>query len=206
MRLSEKTLELSITAQLTYRLGIANAIWFGLTQRQERQLGYDIASSINGRLVILQFKASSVIVQPRRFPRPRRRFTLPHAQLVNLQDLAYEFPGSVFYVLPDIGTEKELAQNSDLVAQSWLLDVAPLPQPFPVPTNVSQTHHAYTDPPDCEIRSEPVEATLLKYTEFAEKISGTVHNSREIVGWLRRREFSFKGMRAYGMLLPTGFQ
>jgi hypothetical protein len=202
-RLSEKTLELSITAQLTQRLGVANAIWFGLTQRQERLLGYDIASTVSGRLLVLQFKASSVIVHPRRYSTPRRKFSLPHQQLTRLQELAEEFPGSVYYVLPDIGSEAELAQNSDLVAQSWLLDVAALPVPFPIPTNVSQKHHAYIAPPACDIRSEPVEVRLLNQAESVGKLREAAADSREMVSWLRRAEFSFKGMRAYGLLLPS---
>ncbi len=118
MRLSEKTLELSITSQLTQRLNVPEAIWFGLTQRQERDLGFDVASRIAGRLLILQFKASSVIVHPQRYNQPRRRFTVPHGQLVNLQALANAFPNSVYYVFPDIGTATELAVNRDLIAQS----------------------------------------------------------------------------------------
>jgi len=202
-RLSEKTLELSITAQLTHRLGVANAIWFGLTQRQERLLGYDIASTVAGRLLVLQFKASSVIRHPRRYATPRRVFSLPHQQLTRLQELAAEFPGAVYYVLPDIGTEAELARNSDLVAQSWLLDVVPLPVPFPAPTNASQKHHAYIAPPLCDIRSEPVEARLLDQAEAVTKLREAGADSREMVSWLRRTEYSFKGMRAYGLLLPV---
>src|SRR6185369_3697318 len=103
MRLSEKTLELSITSQLTHRLNLSDAVWLGLTQQQENRLGFDTAAQINGHLVILQFKASSVLVHPRRFVRRRRRFTLPHAQLANLQELAQAFPASVFYALPNLG-------------------------------------------------------------------------------------------------------
>lgn len=39
MRLSEKTLELSIIAQLTERLAIPNALWLGLTQKGREELG-----------------------------------------------------------------------------------------------------------------------------------------------------------------------
>jgi hypothetical protein len=204
MRLSEKTLELSITSQLTHRLGIGDAVWFGLTQQQESRLGFDIASRISGVLVILQFKASSVLVRPRRFQRRRRRFRLPHIQLDRLQALASYFPDSVYYVFPHIGTTEELAQNRDLISQTYLLDVASLPQPFPAPTNSALVHSAYLDPPECEIRSEPINATVLTYNDFLERLPLRRPNAREIVAWMRENKFSFKGMRAYGLLIPTG--
>jgi hypothetical protein len=203
MRLSEKTLELSITSQLTQRLNIPHAIWFGLTQRQERELGFDVASKVAGHLLILQFKASSLIVHPQRYNQPRRRFTVPHDQLVNLQAVANVFPNCVYYVFPDIGTTNELAANRDLIAQSWLLDVATLPQPFPVPANMAQTHHAFIDPPVCDIRSEPVDATLLNVREHLRIFETRERTSQKMVVWLRERDFSFRGMRAYGLLLPA---
>ena len=204
MRLSEKTLEISITSQLTCRLGIGDAVWFGLTQDQESRLGFDVAGRVNGILVVFQFKASSVLVRPRRFQRQRRRFRLPHAQLEHLQTLASAFPDSVFYVFPNLGTTEELAQNRDLVAQSFMLHVASLPIPFPAPTNNAQVHNAYLDPPECEIRSEPHAATVLTYNEFLETLPLRRPNSIEMVAWLRENKYSFKGMRAYGLLIPTG--
>jgi hypothetical protein len=203
MRLSEKTIELSFTAQLTHQLNLINAVWFGLTQRQEMQLGFDACSQIAGRLLILQFKASNVIVHPSRYSKPRRRFSVPHDQLVNLQSLAKQFPQSVYYVFPNLGTTKELALNKNLIAQSWLLDVAAIPCPFPTPTNQTKTHHAFIDPPACDIRSEPVDAKLMSARQFAQQIQSLRENSRAMIDWLRHREFSFRGMRAYGLLLPT---
>jgi hypothetical protein len=203
MRLSEKTLELSITSQLAQRLNIPQVVWFGLTQRQERELGFDVASKVAGRLLILQFKASSVLVHPQRYDQPRRRFTVPHDQLVNLQAVANAFPNSVYYVFPDIGTTNELAVNRDLIAQSWLLDVAALPQPFPAPTNFAQTHHAFIDPPACDIRSEPIEVSLLNFREQLRMFRTRERTSQKMVVWLTQHEFSFRGMRAYGLLLPA---
>jgi hypothetical protein len=203
MRLSEKTLELSITSQLTHRLGIGDAVWFGLTQKQESRLGFDVISRIDGVLVVLQFKASSVLVHPRRFQRRRRRFRLPHGQLDRLQTLAAHFPVSVFYVFPHLGTTEELAQNHDLVAQSYLLDVAALPRPFPAPTNHSSVHNAYLDPPECEIRSNPYSGKVLALSEFVENLAFRPSNARAMVAWLQESRFSFKGMRAYGLLIPA---
>lgn len=202
MRLSEKTLELSITAQLTQRLAIPNAIWFGLTQKEERQFGYDVAGEVAGRLLIFQFKASNVIVHPRRFANPRRRFTLPHEQLMNLRDLADLFPESVFYVFPNIGTEAELRLNQDLIVQSWLLPLDILPNPIAAPRNRSQNHLAYIDPPQCEVRSEPFETTLKSFANLREMPPHFGGDSIEMVTHLKEMEFDFKGMRAYGLFIP----
>src|SRR5208337_5079867 len=104
MWLSEKTIELTFCSQFSAQLGLRNMIWFGLTQAQEKRLGFDACTRLNGRLLILQFKASNKIVHPQRFVRPRRRFMLPHTQLERLQNLAASFPRMVYYIFPNIGT------------------------------------------------------------------------------------------------------
>lgn len=203
MRLSEKTLELSLVAQLSGRLGLTEGIWFGLTQKQERQLGFDAASNLGGRLVVFQFKASSIIVQPRRFPAPRRRFTVPHQQLLRLQELAEAFPDSVYYVLPNIGTWEELAENWNLVEQTYVLRVASLPTLYAAPDNVAQVHYAYIDPPECELRSKPHLSKLLDLAAFHDQLGAMEANARLMVDWIGEREFTFKGRKTYGLLLPS---
>ena len=42
-RLSEKTLELNFASQLNHRCG-GTLLWFGLTQKQEAECGFDIAT------------------------------------------------------------------------------------------------------------------------------------------------------------------
>jgi hypothetical protein len=202
-RISEKTVEVSWACQVTQRIGVANAIWFGLTQRQEAALGYDLFSAIAGQLSFLQFKASNVLVHPQRFPQPRRKFVLPHAQLANLQELAHAFPEAVYYVFPHIGTQEELASNADLVSQSSMLNVTDLPYPYPAPTNMSAVHYAYLDPPDCEIRSTPRAFKVLETREVFEKLRERRPNAGEIGAWIRERRFSFKGMKVYGLLIPA---
>src|SRR5437868_9780797 len=88
MRLSEKTIELNYCAQATEifsSLG-RSVIWFGLTQKQEAQAGFDAATRIGGRLLLLQFKASSHNVM---IPGPlgglARRFRAKHDQMVRLR-------------------------------------------------------------------------------------------------------------------------
>jgi hypothetical protein len=204
VRLSEKTLELSFCAQLAERWGLRNVIWFGLTQMQERRLGFDACSRINGRLMIFQFKASNVMRNSWRFPRPQRRFTIPHDQLVQLRELATGLPRAVYYAFPDLGTTRELSQNRDLIQQTWVLDVATLPpaSSIPVPTNRARRHYAYMCPPVCELRSEPLNLDLLNTSDLIMKIKHLEPNSKHFVHWCKETRFEFKGLRAYGLLWP----
>ena len=156
MRISEKTLELSFCSQLVQYLGLVDSIWFGLTQRQERELGFDACSRINGRLVIFQFKASNKIIY-RHIRHRQRRFTIPHRQLESLQEVANSFRRCVYYVFPDIGNTLELSRNRNLISQTWLLDVSRISYPLPAPTNRAANHYAYISPPYCELRSKPSE-------------------------------------------------
>ena len=197
MRLSEKTLELTICSQISQQFGLRDAIWFGLTQRQEARFGFDACTKLNGRLLILQFKASNVLVQPKRFKRPRRRFTVPHAQLVSLQRLCLKFPRLVHYVLPDLGTTSELYRNRDIVGQSWCLDPSILPNPPSFPNNRAGNHYFYIDPPACEFRSEPFDIELKKIDESLLDEAG---NTREVADWCHHHEFTFEGLKAYGVL------
>jgi hypothetical protein len=200
MRLSEKTIELTFCSQFAAQLGLRNIIWFGLTQAQERRLGFDACTKLNGRLLVLQFKASNIIVHPRRFRRPRRRFVLPHTQLESLQRLAGAFPRMVHYVFPNIGTTSELLRNRDVISQTFILEVSLLPNPFPLPANRTQIHYAYIDPPACEIKSKPVEAELMEAISLKSSLMGEPPNSKEFVHWCQENKFSFMGLRAYGIL------
>lgn len=201
MRLSEKTLELSIIAQLTERLAIPNALWLGLTQKEEKNWGFDAASELGGTLYILQFKASNTVMGLRSIFAGQRRFKMPHAQLERLQVLAGSFPGAVSYALPHIGNTAELASNQNLVDQTWLLDVAQLPHPYPPPT--SAIHYAFIAPPECEIRSVPVQAKLRPLVNLT-RTPAPEDNARTLAALLREPEFSPKGLRLYGLLIPPG--
>ncbi len=200
MRLSEKTIELTFCSQFSVQLGLRNIIWFGLTQAQERRFGFDACIQLNGRLLILQFKASNIIVHPRRFRRPRRRFVLPHNQLERLQNLAGAFPRMVYYALPNIGTTLELLRNRDIISQTFGLQVSRLPNPFPIPTNRTQIHYAYIDPPAYEIKSKPFEGKLIEAIKLQSSLKGEPPNSKEFVNWCLENNFSFEGLRAYGIL------
>ena len=166
MRLSEKTLELSICAQLTAYTS-RRLIWFGLTQKQEARAGFDACTRLNGRLLILQFKASDHVLQS-----GARRFHLPHDQLTSLTARWQGWTRSVYYVFPLVGNTKELAANSDLIAQTRLLDVGKLPR-FPEPTTrggnprKNRIHYADVLGGAATIHSDPVTVQTVGAAEVA---------------------------------------
>jgi hypothetical protein len=202
MRLSEKTLEVSICAQLTHLLGIPDAIWFGLTQQQEKRAGFDMCTSINGRVLVFQFKASNTLVRTPFSRIPLRKFYMPHHQLQSLEHLSSRFPHSVFYVFPALGDTADLASSTDLLGRSWTLVISTLATPVPTPTRASGYHLVYWDPPKYYMRSETYESegeSLKKFRLPPE----SEPNSKEFAMWLQEREGTLRGRKLYGLLLPA---
>ena len=185
MRIAEKTIELNFCAQAN-SVSRKKLIWFGLTQRQEAKLGFDACTKLNGRLFVLQFKASNHILKS-----GARRFSAAHAQMVRLQNIC-KASRSVFYVFPLVGTTLELAMNPGLLSVSWLLDASALPNPMPQPTTTagilrrSKIHYVDVVPGRATIHSEPREVQLLRasslvsegFTDF-DGVTGWVENSFE---------------------------
>lgn len=165
MRLSEKTIELNFCAQFT-RHCPKPVSWFGLTQRQEAQAGFDACTKLGGRLLIFQFKASNHMLSS-----GRRQFRLNHDQMTKLQARVNGFQRSVFYVFPLLGTTSELHKSRDILDQSWFLDLALLPSIMP-PTKrdgtprKSRVHYADVAPGIATLHSEPVDVGLLSATEY----------------------------------------
>ena len=167
MRLSEKTIELNFCGQATARLGRA-AFWFGLTQRQEARAGFDAATRLGHRVILLQFKASNTLLNG-----GARRFHLSHWQLDALRVCAAgSRRRSAFYVFPDIGETGDLpAANWNLLMSSWLLDVTDLDALGP-PTTPSGTprrsgrHYADLTPPTVTVHSEPTTAEVISAELF----------------------------------------
>ena len=167
MKLSEKTLELNICAQMHSAMSPhVNLFWFGLTQRQEARMGFDACAKLGGRLLIFQFKASND-----RLRSGERKFQLDHDQLLALHGLAGHAMRSVFYTFPLVGNTQELRRFMDLLNETWLLDVSGLPA-LPAPTKKDGTlrrngrHNAYVLPKSATIRSDPFQATLIHMREF----------------------------------------
>lgn len=121
MRLSEKSIELNFCHQTSLTLG-QPSWWFGTTQRQEREAGWDVAGALAGQWIMFQLKASNEVLA-----NGRRRFRGHHEQLVELKARALA-PLSVFYVFPTIGSTADLvAANFDLLPNLRLLDVHTVP-------------------------------------------------------------------------------
>ena len=167
MRVSEKTLEINICAQIHSALSPhMNLLWFGLTQRQEARMGFDACTRVGGRLLVFQFKASN-----HRLQSGARKFQLSHAQLRALHRLAGHATRSVFYAFPLVGSTQELLNHRDLLDVTWLLDVSRLPA-LSAPTKAngmlrrSGRHNAYVVPPIVTIRSDPVELPLIRMRDL----------------------------------------
>jgi hypothetical protein len=165
MRIAEKTIELNFCAQCNTTVS-PKLLWFGLTQKQEAKMGFDACTSLKGRLLIFQFKASNYVLAS-----GSRRFYAPHDQLVQLQKQCNS-SRSVFYVFPLVGTTLELSKNPNILSSSWLLDVATLPSGIAVPTTTkgkprkNGMHYVDVVPGSATIHSDPFKVGLLSADEF----------------------------------------
>lgn len=171
MRLSEKTLELNICAQASGLLAPRQQLfWFGLTQRQEARAGFDACTKLGGRLLIFQFKASNRVLRS-----GERVFLAPHDQMSALRARVRSSVRSVFYGFPLIGTTRELSLKPNLLAQTWLLDVAGLPPTIPEPTVIggsalrrNRCHNIYVTPGNAKICSDPINTDVLSMAEVVQ--------------------------------------
>lgn len=128
MKVSEKTLELNVGAELLdflrVRMNMPKAYLRGLTQREENRAGVDFFARLprNTFIFAFQFKA----------PRGREdgepyKFTLNRGQHTPLHQLAQLAPDAVFYVLPFYVLTDKLERDVPQLAQdTWLLPVAPM--------------------------------------------------------------------------------
>ncbi|MEP2590558.1 MAG: hypothetical protein ABJH42_16365 [Marinobacter sp.] len=159
MKLSEKTIELNICAQMSQFVGAKQRLfWFGLTQKQEARAGFDACTKLGGRLLVFQFKASNRVLKS-----GKRVFLAPHEQLDALRKRARGSYRSVFYAFPLVGNTSELSNDPDLVSQTWLVDVASLGK-VGAPTKADNTprkngcHNVYVTAGLAEFHSDPMSA------------------------------------------------
>jgi hypothetical protein len=165
MRLSEKTIEINFCSQVN-KISSLNIVWFGLTQRQEARAGFDVITKLMGRLLIFQFKASNNVLK-----NSSRQFRAPHDQMMKLKKNTKSSQRSVFYVFPNIGTTFEFAKDSNLLRNTWLLDVDTIPNLSPPTTKLGRLrkgryHYIDINPPKAVIHSEPVEVSLINSESF----------------------------------------
>ncbi len=125
MKVSEKSLELNVGAELLFILrngwGMPKAYLRGLTQREESQEGVDFFAQLNptARLFAFQFKAPKGKSDTLPY-----RYTLMQEQHDLLYNLAQNAPASVFYVLPFYVTEPKLQRDVPiLLRDTWFLKI-----------------------------------------------------------------------------------
>jgi hypothetical protein len=128
MKVSEKSLELNVGAELLWLLrhtwGLPKAYLRGLTQAEERQEGVDFFVHLDPatRIYAFQFKAPKGRVEKDPY-----KYTLVKYQHDQLHALAAPNPGCVFYVFPFYVSPTKLQANvPDLLSDTWILDVAPM--------------------------------------------------------------------------------
>lgn len=129
MRVSEKSLELNIGAELLdiirNGLGRPKTYLKGLTQRQEAEEGVDFFVQLDPatRIFAFQFKAPRGGIDA--FP---YRYSLNRDQHDALFALAERAPNSAFYVLPFYVTSNKLHNDvPDLAQDTWLLSIDQMP-------------------------------------------------------------------------------
>lgn len=128
MKVSEKSLELNVGAELLWELrhawGMPKAYLRGLTQEEERREGVDFFVHLDPstRIYAFQFKAPKGGSDALPY-----RYTLVKYQHEELHRLAVPNPGCVFYVFPFYVTPAKLhADVPCLLRDTWLLDARPM--------------------------------------------------------------------------------
>ena len=99
---------------------------------QEARAGFDACTRLGGRLFIFQFKASAYVLRS-----GARQFVAERDQMQQLRNRC-NANRAIFYVFPMIGTTLELANNPDLIGNTWLLDVTELPATISPPNDQSR--------------------------------------------------------------------
>lgn len=184
--------------------------WFGLTQRQEAQLGWDAAETVGGVWTLFQIKASSRVLA-----NGRRRFNAQHHQLTALMNEAGH-PFRVFYVLPMLGTTNELvAANFELLPRLRLLDAHQVPPGIGPPTTAagaarkSGIHYMdlHANGAFVTIHSDPIELPTQSIGELAERLPSADERVTPTDPASRRREadaarrFLLEGRNRMALLL-----
>jgi len=165
-QVSEKTLELNITAELLQIIrsvpGCENAFWMGMKQNQEAKLGIDelIRNVPSGFHLALQFKS------PKPLPKNSLpyRFTINDRQNNNLLRLARMKPDAVYYILPHYNTLSRLRTSAPtLLVNTCSIKVIDL-NGLTTSRNRNGTHSLYSYGTYAEIYSQPyrVDTILAK--------------------------------------------
>ena len=124
-QVSEKSLELNLCAELIQCIrahkGCEGAVWFGMTQLQERRTGLD-ETMINapGHSLMLQFKSPHATSTHDQY-----KFSINRRQHRALKDLAIGNPKAVYYVFPLYSKWTKILDHSpNLTKDTWLVPVS----------------------------------------------------------------------------------
>ena len=122
-QVSEKSLELNLCAELIQciraRKGCEGAVWFGMTQRQERRTGLD--ATVPGHLLMLQFKSpKATSIYDHHY-----KFSINRRQHEALERLVMGNPKAAYYVFPLYSKwTKVLDHSPSLIKDTWLVPVS----------------------------------------------------------------------------------
>ena len=157
---SEKSLELNLCAEMLHRIrswrGCDKALWFGLTQKQERREGLDarIRNTCSFSLM-LQFKAPWETSQEDDL----YKFSINERQHAALEQTARCFPHAVYYVLPLYSTWSRADQHAlDLLRDTWFVPVSSIPgSVLTLPPRTKTGYHRV----ELDRRSGPIEVRVF---------------------------------------------
>ena len=125
-QVSEKSLELNLCAELIQciraRKGCEGAVWFGMTQQQERRTGLDEAAvNAPGHSLMLQFKSPKATSSYDH----HYKFSINRRQHVALERLVAGNPKAAYYVFPLYSKwTKVLDHSPNLIKDTWLVPVS----------------------------------------------------------------------------------
>ncbi|MYG53330.1 MAG: hypothetical protein F4204_13590, partial [Rhodospirillaceae bacterium] len=128
MRVSEKSLELNLAAEILNRLrarpGMSKLYLRGLTQGEESRMGADFFAQLDGRTRLFAFQFKAPLGRTDSTP---YKFTLQREQHTKLRVLSTRSNNPVFYVLPFYATHQKLRKDiPNLIQDTWALRVKPM--------------------------------------------------------------------------------
>ncbi len=124
-QVSEKSLELNLCAELIQCIrahrGCEGAVWFGMTQQQERRTGLDEATAnAPGQSLMLQFKSPYATSTHDHY-----KFSINRQQHEALENLAIGNSKAVYYVFPLYSKWRKILDHSpNLTKDTWLVPVS----------------------------------------------------------------------------------
>lgn len=154
-RLTHKTLSLNLATSLILPVGY-RAMWIGLIDSKPSMHGLDVELVGDSPVFFFHFKTSQRVLAE------GRAFTLGADHLQRLRRAAGGIRGKAFYVLPSVGTQRELAQQG--AARSlWFVDVCDLSA-----TSLDSYEHVriILRPPFVKTPDDLIEASVLADTHL----------------------------------------